>query len=144
MKASRLFQRNTGFTLIELMIVVGVIGILAAVGYPNYTEYVKKTRRSEVAALLIEEAHRLERFHSKTGQYTDSIGPPPREHQVSHGNAFYTLTAQRAEQAFVLTATASTALMQGDKCGRFVLENTGRRDNVGMSGDASVFGCWGR
>jgi len=130
--------------LIELMIVIGVIGILVAVGYPNYTEYVKKTRRSEVAALLMQEAQRLERFYSKTGQYSDSVGPPPRAHQVSQGNAFYTLAAQRAEQTFVLTATASTALMRGDKCGAFVLENTGRRDNAQMSGDASVLGCWGR
>jgi type IV pilus assembly protein PilE len=144
MKKRAMPQRSKGFTLIELMIVVGVIGILAAIGYPNYTEYVKKTRRSEVAALLTEEAHRLERFYSKTGQYTDSAGPPAREHQVSEGNAFYAITAQRTEQTFVLTATASTAMMQGDKCGGFVLENTGRRDNVGTSGDASVLGCWGR
>jgi type IV pilus assembly protein PilE len=144
MSKRALFKRNTGFTLIELMIVVGIIGILAAVGYPNYSEYAKKTRRSEVAALLTEEAQRLERFYSKTGQYSDSVGPPARDHQVSQGNAFYTLTAQRAEQTFVLTATASTALMLGDKCGGFVLENTGKRDNVGMSGDASVLGCWGR
>lgn len=144
MKTRAPFKRTTGFTLIELMIVVAVIGILAAIGYPNYTEYVKKTRRAEVAALLTEEAQRLERFYSKTGQYTNSIGPPAREHQVSTGNAFYTLNAQRSEQAFVLTATAATALMQEDKCGAFLLENTGRRDNVGMSGDASVLGCWGR
>lgn len=144
MMASARLKRNGGFTLIELMIVVGVIGILAAVGYPNYSEYVKKTRRSEIAALLTQEAQRLERFYSKTGQYTDSVGPPPRDHQVSPGNAFYTLTAQRTEQTFVLTAIASTAMMEGDKCGGFVLENTGKRDNVGMSGDASVLGCWGR
>lgn len=137
-------KHSMGFTLMELLIVVAVIGILAAVGYPNYTEYVKKTRRSEVAALLIEEAQRLERFYSKTGQYTDFIGPPAREHQVSQGNAFYAVTAQRTQHAFVLTATASAALMQGDKCGRFVLENTGRRDNVGTSADASVLQCWGR
>ena len=144
MKTRAHLQRGRGFTLIELMIVIGVIGILMAVGYPNYTEYVKKTRRSEVAALLTQEAQRLERFYSKTGQYSDFVGPPPRDHQVSQGNAFYTLAAQGAEQTFVLTATASTALMQGDKCGAFVLENTGRRDNAQMSGDASVLGCWGR
>lgn len=144
MTGRSLFKSTLGFTLIELMIVVAVIGILAAVGYPNYIEYVKKTRRSEVALLLTEEAQRLERFYSRTGQYTDYVGPPAREHQVSHGNAFYAVTAQRTEQTFVLTATASQALMQGDKCGGFVLENTGKRDNVGMLGDASVLGCWGR
>jgi len=45
----------------------------------------------------------------------------------------------------VLVATPSaSALMAGDRCGAFVLENTGKRDNLGMSGDASVQQCWGR
>jgi type IV pilus assembly protein PilE len=144
MKESVVLRRVKGFTLIELMIVVGVIGILAAVGYPNYTEYVKKTRRSEIAALLIEEAHKLERFYSKTGQYTDVPGPPARDHQVSAGNDFYAIKPQRHEETFVLTATPSSGAMLGDKCGAFVLENTGRRDNQGLSGGASVLGCWGR
>ncbi|HEY0288251.1 MAG TPA: type IV pilin protein [Pseudomonas sp.] len=139
-----MLRSSNGFTLIELMVVIGVISILAAVGYPNYTEYVKKTRRSEIAALLIEEAQKLERFHSRNGQYTDVAGLPARDHQVADGNTFYALAAQRTEQTFVLTATATGALMQGDKCGHFVLENTGRRDNLALSGDASVLGCWGR
>lgn len=144
MKKGTAFRRVSGFTLIELLIVVGVIGILAAIGYPNYTEHVKKTRRSEIAALLIDEAHKLERFYSKTGQYSDFPGPPPRNHQVSAGNEFYAIKPQRTEVTFILTATPSTGPMLGDKCGAFVLEHTGRRDNQGLSGGASVLGCWGR
>ncbi len=144
MKVAASSGRNAGFSLIELMVVIGVIAILAAVGYPIYTEYVKKARRAEIAALLTEEAQKLERFYSKTAQYTDFAGPPAREHQVSEGNAFYTVASQRTEQTFVLTAAPKGSLMRGDTCGSFVLENTGRRDNSGLSGDASVLGCWGR
>lgn len=134
-----------GFTLIELLIAIAIVAILAGVAYPTYTESNQKTRRSEIAALLIEEAHKLERFYSKAGQYTDALGPPAREHHVSNGNEFYAINAGRSEQAFVLTALpVGGTLMSGDGCGGFELDNTGKRDNVGMSGDASVQGCWGR
>jgi len=138
-------MRVPGFTLIELLVAMAIIAILATVAYPVYTEHARKVRRSEVAALLIDEAHGLERFYSRAGQYADAQGPPVREYEVSAGNAFYGIEAQRSEQTFVLTAMPiSGASMGDDKCGGFVLENTGKRDNIGMSGDASVQGCWGR
>jgi len=134
-----------GFTLIEMLIAVAIIAILAAIAYPQYSEYMRKTRRAEIAAVLVEEAQRLERFHSRAGQYADAIGPPAREHEVSVGNAFYSVSAERSERTFVLVATPIGAtVMNGDKCGAFVLDHTGRRDNAGMSDDASVGGCWGR
>lgn len=138
-------QRPNGFTLIEVLIAVAIVAVLAAVGYPQYSEYSKKTRRSEIAAMLVEEAQKLERFHSRAGQYSDAVGPPAQKHEVSGGNDFYTIDAERLERAFVLTATPiGGKLMSGDRCGGFALHNTGRRDNVGMSGDASVVRCWGR
>lgn len=137
--------RRNGFTLIEVLIAVAIVAILAAVGYPQYSEYSKKTRRSEIAAVLVEEAQKLERFHSRAGQYSDAAGPPALKHEVSPGNDFYVIDAERLQRAFVLTARpVGGRLMSGDRCGGFVLDNTGRRDNVGMSGDASVAGCWGR
>lgn len=134
-----------GFTLIELLIAMAIIAILASLAYPAYTEHTRKTRRAEIATVLIEEAHRLERFYSRAGQYSDAPGPPAREHVVGSGNSFYGIEARRTEQGFVLTAMpASGGVMSDDRCGGFVLQHTGKRDNVGMSGDASVERCWGR
>ncbi|MFK3799917.1 type IV pilin protein [Pseudomonas sp. NPDC088444] len=138
-------MRGRGFTLIELLIAIAIMAILATVAYPAYSEHTRKVRRAEITSLLIEEGHRLERFYSRVAQYSDAQGPPAREHEVSGGNTFYVIEAERSEQAFVLTASPiSGGAMSADKCGRFVLEHTGRRDNVGMSGDASVQRCWGR
>jgi type IV pilus assembly protein PilE len=145
MSGRRLSSHGQGFTLIELLIAIAIVGILAAIAYPTYTEHTKKTRRSEIAGVLVEEAQRLERFFSRAGQYTNAAGPPVREHEVSAGNAFYAISTERSEQAFILTALpVAGTMMSGDRCGGFVLDNTGRQDNVGMSGDASVAGCWGR
>lgn len=138
-------RRGEGFTLIELLIAIAVVAILAAIAYPTYTEHTKKTRRSEIAGVLVEEAQKLERFFSRAGQYSNTSGPPIREHEVAAGNAYYAISAERSEQTFILTAMPiAGTLMSGDRCGGFVLENTGRHDNVGMSGDASVQTCWGR
>jgi len=137
-------RRGEGFTLIELLIAIAVVAILAAIAYPTYTEHTKKTRRSEIAGVLVEEAQKLERFFSRAGQYSNTSGPPIREHEVAAGNAYYAISAERSEQTFILTAMPiAGTLMSGDRCGGFVLENTGRHDNVGMSGDASVGRCWG-
>ena len=136
---------NRGFSMIELLIAVAIVAILAGVAYPAYTEYSKKARRSEIAAVLVEEAQKLERFYSRAAQYSDATGPPAHTHEVATGNGFYAIEAERTEETFVLVATPLLgALMAGDRCGGFVLQNTGRRDNVGMSGDASVQQCWGR
>ena len=50
-----------GMTLIELMIVVAILGIITAIGYPSYLDYVKKTRRAEGMGELLELADRMER-----------------------------------------------------------------------------------
>ena len=97
-------RTHTGFTLIELLIAIAIVAILAAVAYPQYSEYTRKTRRSGIAGVLVEEAQKLERFHSRAGQYSDVSGPPAFSHEVSEGNAFYRIGAERKERTFTLCA----------------------------------------
>ena len=60
-------RSNRGFTLIEIMIVIAIIGIVITIGYPSLTEYVKKGRRAEVTGLLSEQAQLLERSQQLMG-----------------------------------------------------------------------------
>ncbi|RJX75935.1 type IV pilin protein [Pseudomonas sp. LS-2] len=132
-------RRSAGFTLIELMITVAIIGILAAIAYPSYTEYVKKTRRAEIAEVLTEQAQTLERSYSRNnGTYSGTTG-------LSTGNAYYTITSTVNAQDFTLTAAPiSTGMMNNDKCGSFVITNTGARSNTGLATGTTSATCWGR
>ncbi|MHC8373840.1 type IV pilin protein [Pseudomonas sp. MDT1-85] len=131
-------RSNRGFTLIEIMIVIAIIGIVITIGYPSLTEYVKKGRRTEVAGLLSEQAQILERFYSKKNVYTEATG-------LSAGNDFYTITPTLTDQTFLLTATRKAgSSMASDKCGDFTLTNTGVRSMVNATSGLTTKDCWGR
>lgn len=131
-------RSNRGFTLIEIMIVIAIIGIVMTIGYPSLTEYVKKGRRAEVAGLLSEQAQILERYYSKNGVYTNATG-------LSAGNDFYTITPTLADQTFLLTAARkSGSAMATDKCGDFTITNTGVRSMVSATSGLTTKDCWGR
>jgi type IV pilus assembly protein PilE len=69
--------RHAGFTLIELMIVVVIIGIIAAFAYPNYTRYVTETRRADGQIALTRIAALQEKFFTECGFYASNFQPPP-------------------------------------------------------------------
>jgi len=131
-------RSNRGFTLIEIMIVIAIIGIIITIAAPSYTEYLKKGRRAEVVSLLSEQAQTLERFYTRNNAYTGVTG-------LSTGNDFYTITPTIADQTFVLTATRKTGTaMATDKCGDFTLTNTGVRSMNNATTGLTTKDCWGR
>lgn len=131
-------RTNRGFTLIEIMIVIAIIGIVITIAAPSYTEYLKKGRRAEVVSLLSEQAQILERFYTRNNVYTGVTG-------LSAGNDFYTLTPTITDQTFVLTATRkSSTSMATDKCGDFTLSNTGVRGMNNATTGLTTKDCWGR
>lgn len=131
-------RSNRGFTLIEIMIVIAIIGIVLTISIPGYNEYLKKGRRAEVVSLLSEQAQSLERFYTKNNVYTGITG-------LSAGNDFYTLTPTITDQTFLLTAARKTGTaMATDKCGDFTLTNTGVRSMNNATTGLTTKDCWGR
>ena len=137
-------RSSKAFTLIELMIVVAIVGILAAIAYPNYTEHVRRGKRAEVKAALMEGAQALERYYSTHGSYLDSEGNFANAFATqapASGAANYNIAAQGAPSAttYQLRATR-TGSMADDPCGDYQISHTGERTLANAT--RSVAQCW--
>lgn len=128
-----------GLSLIELLIVMALIGMLAAIAYPSYSEQLRRAARSEVVGLLQDAALRLARHHTRVGGYADNeqlVTPLPM------GNRYYRLQARRESDSFTLLAVRlPDGLMAHDRCGDFQLDQAGVRSNPGADDNAEL--CWG-
>ncbi|MEN5240247.1 MULTISPECIES: type IV pilin protein [Pseudomonas] len=128
-----------GLSLIELLIVVALIGMLAAIAYPSYSEQLRRAARSEVVGLLQDAALRLARHHARVGSYADNeqlVTPLPM------GNRYYRLQARRETDSFTLLAVRlPDGIMAQDRCGDFQLDQAGVRSNPGAGDNVEL--CWG-
>ncbi|WP_459206741.1 type IV pilin protein [Pseudomonas sp. MLB6B] len=128
-----------GLSLLELLIVLALTGMLAAIAYPSYQASLRNAARSEVVALLHDAALRLERHYAITGRYADT---EQRQVALPDGTLYYRLSAQRHATGFtLLVVRRPQAMMANDACGDFQLDHTGGRTNPG--GERNGQACWG-
>ncbi|CAH1201271.1 Type IV pilus biogenesis protein PilE [Candidatus Nitrotoga sp. BS] len=137
-------RQPAGFTLVELMVTVAIIGIISAIAYPSYTQYVLRANRAEVRAILLETIQFLEQNYTTANRYDlDSAGNAivlPYATSPKAGTAKYNITeTSGAAQTFALSA-APTGVMTGDACGTYTLDNTGAQGNSA----GTIAECWGK
>ena len=137
-----------GFSLLELMIVVAVIGILAMIALPSYQDQLEKGRREEGRAALLTIAQAQERFYTANGSYATSVAnlalsePLPDITGTATENGYYTLTTTGGA---TFTATANTAGSQtgdDDECAIFTLNNLGVKHAADSGGTDTTTQCW--
>ncbi len=132
-------RHNRGMTLIELMIVVAIVGILSAVAYPSYQEYVRRANRADAQAGMLELAQWMERRFTTANRYAPADGnftaSLPYTQSPRTGGARYNLTAVvgGAGQTFTLTATPAGGQV-GDRCGVMTINQQGVT--------TPAVGCW--
>ena len=158
---ARRFQLQ-GFTLIELVVTVTIVGILAAVAYPSYKESIAKGRRSQAASELMAAQQWMDRYYTENFRYdqnsagtatTDASLFPARfstSPRPGDGVAVYTIALSTlARESYVITATR-TGNMAGDRCGNLTIDHLGTKGVAAGSFNSSNFAnaaaavkeCW--
>lgn len=138
MRSGHIFHRTreSGFTLIELMIVVAIVAILAAIAYPSYQEHVRKTRRAQARVDLTETVQLLERYHSARNTYAGFSSDNVRNTQ----STFYTISFDGTPDATSFTLKAAPSGGQSnDKCGTLTINQAGKK---GQKDGMTNADCW--
>ena len=144
-------NRHHGFTLIELMIVLMIIGILTTISLPSYLSHLQRSRRTEAMSAILEVASRQARYYSMNNHYTlhmEDLGYSSDPYFVpSSSNPLYSISVVYVNPASDTTPATMQiqAVPQGsqaeDTCGTFLYTDLGERSVSGMQSSSS---CWGR
>jgi len=143
-------MKQQGFSLIELLIVVAIVGILAAITYPSYQNYVLRSGRADGQAKLMEILQAQERFYSQNQAYTTNLGTGGLAYGVAADAAVpseegrYNIQAAACggstiARCVILTATRTGPQAQDNECGNLTIDSRGTK---GESGTGTVDTCW--
>lgn len=103
-------RKQSGFNLIELLIVVAIIGILGSIGYSSYQGYMVDARRGEATSRLQQLAQAQEKYYLDNNSYTKKLSDLGiSESSTSDGNYTISMSTQSGGEAYTLTATADSS-----------------------------------
>ncbi len=145
---------HQGFTLVELLVVIVIIGVLTAIAVPTYTGHVTRSHRADARVTLLQAAQFMQRFYAANDSFSanragSAVGaeiPAMLMQSPANGTAVYGLTVTATVSSYTLTMIPDAAgRMAADVCGSYILTSVGTRGNI-KDGEALTAAqrdpCW--
>jgi type IV pilus assembly protein PilE len=129
-----------GFTLVEVMMVVAIIGILAAIAIPSYSSYIRKSRRADAMASLSQAQATIERCYAANFSYAM---PPCTAPPAASDRGYYAISAESTATTYTLTATAAGPQVADTTCTTMTIDQANQQAAVDNANTAQP-SCWNR
>ena len=127
-------QDAKGFSLIELMIIVAIIGVLTAIAFPSYNNYIMQSRRSDAVAMLLQVMQQQERYFTERLSYTTDLTQLGYTLPVRSDGENYEITASTCATGAISQCVLLTATALGGQAadGNLTINSRGARTPVGF------------
>ena len=145
-------SRHAGFTLIELMITVAIVGILAAVAMPSYKNYIRRGQQPEAFNTLSDYRTKMEQYYQDNHNYGGSATTCADNAAAASWNTFPkslkyfkytcvpdTTAGDTTQQSYTITATGISGLVTGDI---YTINQNGDRQTTVFRGGSVSAACW--
>lgn len=139
-------MRQQGFSLVELVVAMGILGILTAVAIPSYLNYTRTSNRSDATRTMTVDAQALERCYSQSFTYVGCTGPTgiALGGTTPSAQGYYNVTIAAAASSYNITAQPIKSPQTGDTaCAQFTLNNAGTQGATTSLGANNTQACWG-
>lgn len=135
--------RANGFTLLELMVAVIVVGILAAIAIPSYTEHVRRGNRADAKSQLLQLQGWMQQQFTMNNAYPLNLlgAPASLQQSPAQGTAKYAITMSAGTAQTYTLQAAPTGSYADPKCGSLSITNNGLRAQTGTEG---IDYCWNK
>lgn len=138
--------RQQGYTMLELLMVIAILGILAAIAIPSYQDSTRRANRADAQITLSRLSTLQERYYFRTNQYAGDFsdllsGLADNTTSITSDEGYYTVALTATNSSWSMTATATGSQVNDTDCNKLTLTNLGRKTSLDSDGGATTE-CW--